>query len=105
MEPVSNPAVNINPAPAAPPIPPVVQPNIPGDSESKLPMFAMVLTGIAILLAIAGGAWWYMNKQNNTQITKQQTQEINTLVEEINAIEVGDIESDLSEIDKDLESL
>lgn len=63
---------------------------------------------IAILL-IAAGVYMYMNIQSNTTTTTQSSQaaqqDIVSVQEDLNTIETLDIDSELQEIDQDLQQL
>lgn len=82
--------------------------NLKGISE------LLIVIAVLILLAIAGGAYWYYS--NNIQINKDRmedatVEEISSSTEpevieqELEETDEGDIEADLMEIDAEIETL
>lgn len=93
------------PQPVAP-TPPVPPPQI----EEGNKMAIWLIGGLIVVIAVVGLIYWYLGRG----ASKQADQPVKTpppvsqepnLEEDLNAIEVGDVESELSDVDKDLESL
>lgn len=104
--PVSSVTVNV---PATPPTVPVTpspaDPPTNGGGSKKLLIIAGVLL---VILLIAAGVYLFMQQREGAKSTAQITQlkaDIGTLNGELEGIEVGDLDEELSEIDKDLSSL
>lgn len=103
--------------PMPPQQPPVQQPvvptppTIPPQTKEGNKMALWLIGGLIAVILVVGLIYWYLSRG----ISKQENQPVKTpppvsreepsLEEDLNAIEVGDIESELSDVDKDLESL
>lgn len=94
------------PQPVAP-TPPVPSPQ----AEEGNKMALWLIGGLVVVILVVGLIYWYLSRG----ASKQENQPVKTplpvsreepkLEEELNAIEVGDVETELSNVDKDLESL
>lgn len=85
------------------------------DSQGQGTVFLVLVGALIIALIIVAAGYWYVQKGNSNtllntkkQTTNQVTNTANTtdsLEKELNSIDLGNIESDLSDIDKDLQIL
>ena len=91
--------------PAAAPV--VAQAGEGGDSSSKKWIF--IILGVIGLLAVVGGAYFFLMGSQTAQPAQQNVQVDTTEFESLNAetsqINLGDIQSDFVEVDTDLQSL
>ena len=118
------PPVTPNPAPAAAPQMPVTPQQIPVNppsaaassviASSEAPKsgggakkIMMILVILILVVAGLGGGYLYMNSQNNTETAEvpAQEQSYDDLESEIDGVDVGSVDSDFAEVDKDLQSL
>lgn len=88
---------------------PVAPPNIKaassGGDNNK-----MVWTVVAVVvILIIGGIYFFMNSQKSSaptgQTSTQTTKVQENLDDDLNAIEIGDLDKEFSDVDKDLETL
>lgn len=106
MPPVQNP---VAPTPSMP-IP-------PQEGSKKVGKLPLIIGIIVVLLILAGAGFWFMTRSQTSQPepTSEVTQPapdvaaLNTLNEQLeadlNSIDVGNINQDLSEVDEDLKQL
>ena len=102
-----------NAAPATVPNPEVMQPAAGGieqsskSNESK--MMLWLIGGLVAIILIVGGIYFYLSSQQKleqTQPTPTQTPKVQENLEnELNALDVGDLDQQFQEVDKDLQSL
>lgn len=101
-----------NAAPAAVPNPEVMQP-APGGIEqstksSENKMMLWLIGGLVVIILVVGGIYFYLSSQQKaptppTPAPAAKVQE--NLEQELNGVDVGDIEGEFTQVDKDLESL
>lgn len=107
----------VPPNPISPQQPSTPQPVVstpsapPPQTEGGNKMALWLIGGLIVVIAVVGLIYWYLSRG----ASKQENQPVKTpppvsreepdLEEDLNAIEVGDVETELSDVDKDLESL
>lgn len=105
----NNNPVSSQPTPSQPPSQPQAT-NVESKSTPNKSMMIVVGAMVAVMFALAsGGYWWYTNQMasstKNYAPNEVTVKGLNTLMEELNSIEVSAVESDLKDIDKDLQEL
>ena len=118
VTPVATPVVPQAPQQQEPPQPP--QPVASGAPEvtttsapvKHAPNMMLVIPLLVLVVAIIGGAYWFMNNQRTSETVRSapiQTPTAKTaassLEEELNAIDVESNDSDFADVDRDLKSL
>lgn len=83
-----------------------VQQTAPEGNNNK--MILWLVGGLAVVILVFGGIYFYLNSQKKTQpqptpTPSPQVQE--NLEKELNAIEVNDLDAEFSTVDQDLENL
>lgn len=68
-----------------------------------------LIVGLIIMVAIIGGAYWYLSSQQNPaqpgQTPSGQARALDNLDQELSLIEVEGADSDFTSVDADLQSL
>ena len=95
------------------PTPEVMQPAPGGieqsakSNESK--MMLWLIGGLVAIILIVGGIYFYLSSQQKLEQTKptptQAPKVQENLENELNAVDVGDLDQEFLEVDKDLQSL
>lgn len=97
---------------SAVPNPEVMQPapggieQSPKSSESKMVMW--LIGGLVVIILVVGGIYFYLNSQQGSQNEPAPTPAAKVgedLETELNTQDVGDLDEEFMEVDKDLESL
>lgn len=108
LNPISqNPAV----LPTPPPPQPAPAPTSPPVEEGNSKMVLWLIGGLIVVIIVVGGIYWYLSSQAAKQALQQVktptpvTKEETSLESDLDAVQVGDIDSEFTEVDKDLESL
>lgn len=108
-------AAGANTAPtqsAAAPNPQVMQP-APGGIEQSAKsnenkMMLWLILGLVVIILVVGGIYFYMSGQQKAQTQPTPTPAAKVeenLENELNALDVGDLDQEFSEVDKDLQGL
>lgn len=101
-----------NAAPQAAPNPQVMQPAPGGieqsskSSESKMMMW--LVGGLVVIILVVGGIYFYLGSQQKAQTkpTPAPAAKVpENLENDLNEVDIGDIEGEFTQVDKDLESL
>jgi|SRR3989344_726344 len=95
-----------NPASPAPTIP--VSPDVQTSSGGNSKKIMIISLIILVVLILAGGGYMYylnMNQQSTKSPAQTNTGAFDDIKNELESIDVGASESDLNEIDKDLQEL
>ena len=66
-------------------------------------MILILIIVAALAVVLIGAIYWYSQRQPVSLSDQPQTQE--DLNQELNSLEVGDLEKDFADVDKDVESL
>ena len=102
----TNPVSQPQPATPLPQTPSVSSPQMEGDNKQ---MIFLLIGGMAIIILVVGGIYWYFSKQGAQPAPEAETstpavtQNKEDLEGDINAVEVND--ADFTEVDKDLQNL
>ena len=83
----------------------VVPPPVAEQPKSSKKMIIMLIVGILIVAILVGGAYLFVNSKKETATggTTQSSQD--TLESEINALDVGNLDSEFVPVDQDLQTL
>ncbi len=97
-----------NPAPAAAAVSPAPALNPQPNMMSNNKMILWLILGLVIVVLLIGGAYFYVNSQKaNAPAESQtpQTQTVDSLENDLNSADAGDLENDFAPVDSDLQSL
>lgn len=102
-----NPAVAPTPVSSQPAPVPTTPPVKEGDSKMAL----WLVGGLIAVIVVVGLIYWYLGSRSTKEVSKPLatptpvTQKETSLEEDLDAVQVGDLEAEFSQVDKDLESL
>ena len=101
--------------PVVAPAPQGVTPPMPPSShEGSSKMVFWLIGGVVVVLLTVGGIYLYLNNQqkdSGVSTLKQTTTPVNTPVpqavteKEVDSVDIGDVETELKDVDKDLQGL
>lgn len=84
---------------------PIINPSPEGGNK----MVFWLVGGVVAILLVVGGIYYFLSKQQATipasQTTSSTSEAQKSLESELDAIDVGDLDEEFSEVDKDLQSL
>ena len=70
-----------------------------------------IIVGLVIIALVVGGIYWYLGKQQPSEVTQSITQAKSTpqpevnYDQELNSVDIATPEADFNSVDKDLQSL
>jgi len=102
----SKPAVE-NAAPAKSDLTPAAAPN-PEVTQPENKMMLWLIGGLVAIILVVGGIYFYLSSQQKTQTQPTSTPAAKVeenLENDLNAVDVGDLDQEFSEVDKDLQGL
>ena len=84
----------------------VVPPPAGEQPKSSKKMIIMLLLGVAIVVLLVGGAYLFVNSKKEAPPSKTtQSSQSDTLEKDINAVDVGNLDSEFVPVDQDLQTL
>lgn len=92
-------------------VPPAPLPAVPPVKEEGNKMIVWLVGGLIAVIVVVGLIYWYLGSRSNKEVSKPLatptpvTQKETSLEQDLDTVQVGDLDAEFSQLDKDLESL